>query len=676
MSRLVPRCLFLTTPVLLLLGLGLIGFDAAAAPSVRSVDPKSVRIEPGGRSATVTLTGQELAGVRGIRVTRKGRTVRDLRFEVKASDRSLRIELRAERTANGDYVLEVPVGRRTVSVPVKVDAAKTSGRRDDRTREATRKTESKPTKRTRTETAQSTRKLTDTKTRIDERRPSERATRKPPRETTRRPAPSRMPTASRDELVVADRVAGFEDGPFYFEAPCANGLRFEDWPGVGLDRGWTVGEYSYFQNRVEVSLCAKPGWQSYAWSIDDVEPEESLAQVSLADASRRRATLVVELPTDLRAAGHLDHPNVRLKLTVNASDPLPATISGGGPDTATRSRRVAVQFDDIPRPRIDSYRIRKYQPGVDTSETIANRGILDRTGVHDDYLGPGDGEVWIEGRELAKPGVEIFAYAPGDYEGRIHPQILSTSGSDAETTVHARFPRMVTGELAARAEGRSWSRVAVDRLRYSVMSLQELLVAAGDVSVVMGDPLGTASIVVGAETTEVELAAYSNAVMSLQLNDFRATQVSIETLDDPSFAEAVVELVMVFETAGRELVGSALGGSVPLAGDLTNPTLKILVGLEHDSAGDVRGKGIQVDFDAGISLTAAGVTVDLELVKAWVLREVNGAVRSTLEAQDFAGDLARQITAFKDSPIVGGGALRGLHVMSNGRLFLDLADTP
>lgn len=667
--------------LVLTLALGFTSSAASAAPSVRSVSPKTLQLEAGGEPATVTLAGEGLADVRGIRVLRKGRTVRDLRFEVKASNRTLRIELRAERSANGEYALEVPVGRRIVSVPVTVGPATTAKQAASRTREATGK-QSEPDRTERERT-----RAVVTEKRVAERNPArqssdrERATRKPPRETTRKPPrettrkPARKSTG-RDELVVADTLVLADDGPFYFEAPCGDGRRFEEWPLSGPDSGWTVGEHSYFQDRVEISLCAKPGWQSYAWSIADVDPEESLSRVSLARASSRRATLVVDLPADLKNSTHIDHPHVRVGLTVNASDPLPAMIAAGGPSAATRTRRVAVQFVDLPRPRIDSFRIRKYQPGVDTSERIENVGILDRTGVHEDSLGPGDGEVWIEGRELAKPGVEIFAYVPGDYESRIHPEILSTSGSDAQTTVHARFPRMVTGELAARAEGRSWSRVDVERLRYSVMSLQELLTAAGDVSVVMGDPVGTASIQVGAETTDVELSPYTNAVMSLELNDFRSTQVSVETLDDPSFAEAVVELALVFETAGRELVGSALGGNVALTGDLTSPTLRILVGLERDASGDVRGKGIQVDFDAGISLTAAGVTVDLELVKAWVLREVNSAVRNTLEAQDFAGDLARQVTAYKDGPFVGGGALRGLHVMSNGRLFFDLADAP
>lgn len=114
----------------------------------------------------------------------------------------------------------------------------------------------------------------------------------------------------------------------------------------------------------------------------------------------------------------------------------------------------------------------------------------------------------------------------------------------------------------------------------------------------------------------------------------------------------------------------ASGPALPLKADLTSPRLDINIVLGADPAtGGFRAVDVVGDFTAGISLRTSFGGFDLAAIEEWILTDVNERLQESLEELDLGAEVAGPLNTLRS--ILGWGTVRGVYMLSGGRLFVD-----
>jgi hypothetical protein len=114
----------------------------------------------------------------------------------------------------------------------------------------------------------------------------------------------------------------------------------------------------------------------------------------------------------------------------------------------------------------------------------------------------------------------------------------------------------------------------------------------------------------------------------------------------------------------------AKGPAVPFQADLTSPRLEIDIVIGGDPAtGGFRAVEVVGDFTAGISLRTSFGGVDLAAIEQWILTDVNENLKQSLDELDLGAEVAGPLNTLRS--VLGWGTIRGVYVLSGGRLFVD-----
>jgi hypothetical protein len=114
----------------------------------------------------------------------------------------------------------------------------------------------------------------------------------------------------------------------------------------------------------------------------------------------------------------------------------------------------------------------------------------------------------------------------------------------------------------------------------------------------------------------------------------------------------------------------ASGPALPFKADLTSPRLDINIVLGADPAtGGFRAVDVVGDFTAGISLRTSFGGFDLAAIEEWILTDVNERLQESLEELDLGAEVAGPLNTLRG--ILGWGTIRGVYMLSGGRLFVD-----
>jgi hypothetical protein len=114
----------------------------------------------------------------------------------------------------------------------------------------------------------------------------------------------------------------------------------------------------------------------------------------------------------------------------------------------------------------------------------------------------------------------------------------------------------------------------------------------------------------------------------------------------------------------------AKGPALPFQADLTSPRLQIDITLGADPAtGGFRAVDVQGDFSAGISVRTMFGGLDLAAIEQWILTDVNESLQESLEELDLGAQVTGPLNTMRG--LLSWGTIRGVHMLSGGRLFVD-----
>lgn len=510
------------------------------------------------------------------------------------------------------------------------------------------------------------------------------------------------------------RLEPAEPGPFYIDAMCNGQFQAEATEPAAERRVGVSGSHEGGVQRWWI--CAKPGWVNYQWSLIDVGPAEAEGRLYLESANQRRARLVLEAP--LGAYEGRDPHRVRARLRVQASGRTPDAASLGLPGSPTLDTDLRVVIRDVPEPLIREYWIDEYRPG--RSGALTNEGILDPHGLA--APDPTDGIVTIRGRMLHEPPAEIFVHS---FHGQHHGEVLERTTANGDDLVKVRFSNFRSGQLRVRNAygGATWT---AKRFSYQLLdsaSLEQLMAEFGEISIVVGDPVGQGSIIMGEREETFQVPAFDEAGSNVNVVDMHSSSLALAFVLTSPTEGVTLRLTVDFETAGEEIagtfastvpgwacgsfripraecesiqvgcflgvLGTALqnsavclngeawsatelpGPSVAIGGHLTSPSLKVDVRLRPSTDGlRVVNGGFDAHFEAGLEPTAAGVGLPLGPLEAHILERINAGLLDSLQDLDIAEDLTEQVNGFV---LNDNNRIRSL-LYHQGRMFVDLID--
>jgi hypothetical protein len=371
-------------------------------------------------------------------------------------------------------------------------------------------------------------------------------------------------------------------------------------------------------------------------------------------------------------------------------------------------------------PTIAEYSIAEYRPGL--SGRLENVGVLDRSKISA-TPDPTDGDVEVT---VLHAGLDNLVATIGGVAGQIlerSPTTVQYYGQSYDSEVlRIRFQDFPTGNLRINRLGRVSNKPAT-ALGYHVIEHQMFGDPLGTMSVVLGDPVGSGSSTIEGNTTEFEISTHRGNGLDIDVNDLRSTTVAVNTVAGSAPATATLRIAIDFETAGAEVEGTFLdyvpcwscgsfkvpqstcgslsinciigfiggtltslatctnpdnwvesemasGPALPFQADLTSPRLDIDIVLGADPAtGGFRAVNVVGDFTAGISLRTTFGGIDLAAIEQWILTDVNERLQESLEELDLGAEVAGPLNTLRS--ILGWGTVRGVYMLSGGRLFVD-----